>query len=305
MTLSIGLSAYNISAAELVRLAVAADEAGFESLWLGEHVVLPVDYASDHPTSGGSGHQHHRGPIVDPSTTLVDPLVALSACAAVTSRIRLATGVFILPLRHPLLTARMTLTLQDAAGGRFFLGAGSGWLREEFDALDVHFDDRAGRMDESIRILRRAWNGEQFSHDGPLFSFATVQATTKPVDVPLILGGNSERALRRAAAFGDGWFSSGTPALDDARRLRDRVLSLRAESDDARAPFPVYVRVPTSEPEVLARYEAEGFQHVLVWADQVWPRDGDDDHRRRALLSAADTLGVRRSTATTPNKPPT
>ena len=295
MTLSIGLSAYNISAAELVRLAIAGDEAGFESLWLGEHVVLPVDYASDHPTSGSSGHQHHSGPIVDPSTTLVDPLVALSACAAATSRIRLATGVFILPLRHPLLTARMTLTLQDAAGGRFLLGVGSGWLREEFDALDVPFDGRAARMDESISILRRAWNGEQFSHDGPCFSFATVQATAKPVDVPLILGGNSERALRRAAALGDGWFSSGTPTLDDARRLRDRVLTLRAELDDSQAAFPVYVRVATAEPEILARYEAEGFQHVLVWADQVWPRDGDDDHKRRALLSAAAALGVRPS----------
>ena len=220
--MSIGLSTYNISASELIGLAVAADEASFESPWLGEHVVLPLDYASDHPTSGGSGHQHHIGPIVDPSTTLVDPLVALSACAAVTSRIRLATGVFILPLRHPLLTARMTLTLQDAAGGRFMLGVGSGWLREEFDALDVPFDDRATRMDETIAILRQAWNAEQFSHAGTFFSFGTVRATPKPVDVPLILGGNTERALRRAADLGDGWFSSGTPPLEDAGRLRDR-----------------------------------------------------------------------------------
>jgi alkanesulfonate monooxygenase SsuD/methylene tetrahydromethanopterin reductase-like flavin-dependent oxidoreductase (luciferase family) len=103
-----------------------------------------LDYGSDHPSAGGTGHQHHRGAIIDPSTTLVDPLVVTGACAAVTSRIRLATGIFILPLRHPLLTARMALTPQDVAGGRFMLGVGSGWRREEFDALGVPFDDRAG-----------------------------------------------------------------------------------------------------------------------------------------------------------------
>ena len=227
MTLRIGLSAYDISATELVRLAAAADEAGFESLWLGEHIVLPSDYGSEHPTTGDTAHQHHTGPIVDPSTKLLDPLVALAACASVTTQLRLATGIFILPLRHPLLTARMTLTLQDVAGGRFLLGVGSGWLEEEFDALAVPFDDRAARMDETLAILRRAWSGEVFSHDGPLFAFGNVQVSPEPVDVPLILGGNSERALRRAATAGDGWFSSGTPSIEDAVRLRDRVIELR------------------------------------------------------------------------------
>jgi probable F420-dependent oxidoreductase len=291
--MKIGLSTYNISASELVQLCVAAEDAGFESLWLGEHIVLPVDYSSDHPTSGSTGHQHHTGPIVDPSTTLVDPLVALSACAAVTTRIRLATGVFILPLRHPLLTARMTLTLQDAAGGRFMLGVGSGWLREEFDALDVPFDGRAARMDETIAILRKAWNAEEFSHAGTSFSFGTVRAAHDPVTVPLILGGNTERALRRAAAVGDGWFSSGTPSLEDAIGLRDRVLALRAA--EGLPPFPVYVRVPSADPDVLARYDAEGFEHGLVWADQLWPAKGDVEDKRSSFFTAAAELGVRPS----------
>ena len=189
--------------------------------------MLPSDYGSEHPTTGDTAHQHHTGPIVDPSTKLLDPLVALAACASVTTQLRLATGIFILPLRHPLLTARMTLTLQDVAGGRFLLGVGSGWLEEEFDALAVPFDDRAARMDETLAILRQAWSGDVFSHDGPLFSFGNVQLSPEPVDVPLILGGNTERALRRAATAGDGWFSSGTPSFDDAVRLRDRVLELR------------------------------------------------------------------------------
>ena len=94
----VGLSAYDIEASELVALAQAADE----SLWLGEHVVLPVDYGSEHPTTGASAHQHHTGPIIDPSTILLDPLVALGGAAAVTERMLLATGIYLLPLRHPL-----------------------------------------------------------------------------------------------------------------------------------------------------------------------------------------------------------
>jgi alkanesulfonate monooxygenase SsuD/methylene tetrahydromethanopterin reductase-like flavin-dependent oxidoreductase (luciferase family) len=199
--------------------------------------------------------------------------------------------VYILPLRHPLLTARMTLTVQDAADGRFMLGVGSGWLREEFDALNVPFDDRAGRMDETIAILRRAWNGEEFAHTGPTFAFPTVLATPKPVDVPLIMGGNTERALRRAANLGDGWFSSGTPGLEDAARLRDRVLALRTEI--GQPPFPVYVRVPTADPAVLDRYEAEGFDRVVVWADQLWPAEGSAADKREAFMAASATLGLR------------
>jgi probable F420-dependent oxidoreductase len=290
MAMTIGLSAYNISASELIRLAVAADEAGFESLWLGEHVVLPLNYGSDHPSAGGAGHQHHRGPIIDPSTTLVDPLVALGACAGATTRIRLATGIFILPLRHPMLTARMTLTLQDVARGRFLLGVGSGWLREEFEVLYVPFDDRASRMDETIEILRQAWSAEPFSHAGTSFAFGAVQVTPKPVAIPLILGGNTERALRRAARLGDGWFTSGTPTLEDAIRLRNRVLALGAAS--GQPAFPVYVRASRPDPALLGQYEAEGFEHVVVWADQVWPADGDLEHKRRALATAADALGV-------------
>lgn len=298
MTLRVGLSAYDISAPDLVQLAASADAAGFESLWLGEHIVLPSDYGSEHPTTGDTAHQHHTGPIVDPSTKLLDPLVALSACAAVTTHLRLATGIFILPLRHPLLTARMTLTLQDVAGGRFLLGVGSGWLEEEFAALGVPFDDRAGRMDETLAILRQAWSGETFSHESPLFAFGEVRLSPEAVAVPLVLGGNSERALRRAATVGDGWFSSGTPSFDDAVRLRDRVRELR-DATGAHGEFPTYVRVASPHEADLARYDAEGFEHVLVWADQLWPAEGDPDSKRTAFASAATRLGVEpRRTAT-------
>ena len=122
--MKIGLTAYDVHAAEFLDLAKAADEAGFSSLWLGEHIVLPLSFTTAHPTKVQPGEQHHTGPIVAPDTELVDPLVQLGAAAAVTTRIELATGIFILPLRHPLAVARSTCTVQELAGGRFTLGLG-------------------------------------------------------------------------------------------------------------------------------------------------------------------------------------
>jgi hypothetical protein len=118
----IGLTAYDVPAREFLDLAAAADEAGFSSLWLGEHVVLPIGYSTEHPTKVQPGRQHHTGPIVSPDTELVDPLVQLGAAAAVTTCITLATGIFILPLRHPLAVARSACTVHELSGG----GSGSG-----------------------------------------------------------------------------------------------------------------------------------------------------------------------------------
>ena len=291
MTMRVGLSAYDIEASELVALTQAADEAGFESLWLGEHLVLPLDYGSEHPTTGDSAHQHHTGPIIDPSTVLIDPMVALAGAAARSANIVLATGIYLLPLRHPIAVARMSLTLQDIAGGRFVLGVGSGWLAEEFNALGVPFDERGSRFDESIDVLRAMWSGEVVSHRGTHFEFGPVQLCPKPVEIPLVLGGNTDRALRRVAAKADGWFSSGTPDFEDALQLRDRVVAACGDAGRDR-PLPMHFRVPSATAADLDRYAREGFDHVVVWADQVWPSDGDLDAKRASLFEAADRLGV-------------
>ena len=287
----VGLSCYDIAASDLVELAVAADRTGFDSIWLGEHVVLPLDYESAHPTAGDTAHQHHGGPIVDPDTVLVDPLVALAAAAAATSHVRLATGIYLLALRPPLVTARMTATLADVSGGRFVLGVGSGWLEEEFAAVGVPFAERGPRVDESIDILRKAWSGKPFDHDGRFWSFGRVQVASGPVDVPLVLGGNTERALRRAAVRADGWFASGTPSFDDAVRLRSRLLELRADAG-LHEPFPTYTRVAEADPAQLDRYDDAGFDAVVVWADQLWPATGDRDGKVAALGEAATRLGL-------------
>jgi len=252
---------------------------------------LPLDYGSEHPTTGATAHRHHSGPIVDPSTILVDPLVALSAAAAATKRIKLATGIYLLPLRPPLITARMTATLHDVSRGRFLLGVGSGWLEEEFDAIGVPFAERGSRYEEAIEILRLAWSGEPFRFEGRHFRNGLVQLSEAPVAVSLILGGNTERALRRAALKADGWFASGTPAFADAVRWRDRLVQLRNENGGS-GEFPVWVRVPKPDPDDIARYRQAGLDRVLVWADQVWPATGDLASKRASLADAAALLGV-------------
>lgn len=186
-----GLSVYDVTATELVEVALAAEAAGFDSLWLGEHLLLPVDYGAVHPTR--RPEQERAARIVGPDTRLVDPLVALAGAAAHTRRLQLATGIYLLPLRHPLAVARATLTLQELSGGRLLLGVGAGWLRDEFEALAVPFGDRALRLEESIEILRRAWAGGVFEHHGTVYDFGPVQLTAHPVRVPLILGGTPLR----------------------------------------------------------------------------------------------------------------
>ena len=286
----IGISAYDMTATDLLDLASAADDAGFDMLWLGEHLFLPVAYEAEHPTSGGDAHKHHTGPVVSPDTELLDPLVELAAVAGATRRIRLATGIFILPLRHPLATARAAATLQEASGGRFSFGVGFGWLQVEFDALGIPFDERVGRFEESIDVMRAAWAGGPLEHHGRHFSFDTVQLTSRAVHVPLILGGNSPRALRRAARLGDGWFSSGTPDLDEAQRLRDELYRLRAEAGRT-GPFRIFVRMEPADPTTIERYAAAGFDDVAIWADQLWaPGRGADPHA--ALAAAAGDLRI-------------
>lgn len=288
--MKIGLSTYDIAASDLAHLAQAADEAGFESLWLGEHIVLPMAYASEHPTSGGETVQHHTGPIIDPDTILVDPLVALAGAAAVTRRLALATGIYLVPLRHPILIARATSTLQELCGGRFMLGVGSGWLREEFDALGIDFARRARLLDETLDALHALWSGEVVTHRGDAFQFGPVKLGPTPSRVPVILGGNTDPALRRVVARADGWFSSGTPSFDDARRLRDRLDAFASEHGRTR-PLPLWFRT-ADEIDQLDRYVDDGFENVVLWADRFWPKEGDLEHRRAVFLERLDASGL-------------
>ena len=291
----VGISCYDLPPADLVDLATAAERAGFDSIWLGEHVLAPVQYDSHHPTQLGSeaGHgtaNHNGKPIVDPSVELVDPLVALAAVAARTARLSLATGIYLLPLRHPLLTARAAATLSDLSGGRLRLGIGAGWLREEFTALDVPFASRMARTKEAIGVLRAAWRGGTVEFHGSHYDFDAVQISTHPIPVPIVLGGNSEPALRRAVELGDGWFSSGIPTFDEARRLRDRISTLQDELRRA-DPLATTWRIAEPDPELIDRYDRAGFEELLVMHYDVWVGETLDE-RVEQLDKVGASLGL-------------
>ncbi|UYP20836.1 TIGR03619 family F420-dependent LLM class oxidoreductase [Rhodococcus sp. Z13] len=289
---TVGLCTYGITPHDALDLARAADELGFHALWLGEHVLHPISYGSAHPSTGT--RQHHSGPIVDDTTELTDPLALHAAIAACTQRLMLGTAVYVTALRHPLHTARTTITLQELSGGRLLFGIGSGWLEEEFTALDVPFTRRFARTDECVEILRKAWGGESFAHEGAHYRFDEVRLHPRPVTVPVVYGGNGPRALARAARLGDAWISSGTPTFEEAVELVGTLRRHRREID-GNADFPCYVRVEITEETTasdLHRYREHGLDDLVVWADAGW-KGATLAQRRENLAALADRLGVR------------
>jgi probable F420-dependent oxidoreductase len=185
-----------------VTLARAAEAAGFESLWTVEHTVVPAGYESDYPYDR-SGRM--PGPEDSP---IPDPLIWLAYVAAATTTIKLATGILIAPQRHPVLLAKETGTLASLSGDRLVLGVGAGWLAEEFDALDVPFAERGRRLDDHIGALRALWAGSPASYDGAFTSFKDIFCEPRPPagSIPIVIGGHSPVAARRAGRLGDGFF---------------------------------------------------------------------------------------------------
>ena len=178
-----------------LHVARAAEAAGFESVWTGEHVVLPDPQAPPSPAP--------------PDTPMVDPAVALAFLAAGTQRLRLGTGIIILPQRNPLVLAKELASVDVVSNGRLLFGLGAGYLRAEFDALGVSFEQKGARTSEAIEVIRTLWTQEKPVFQGRFWSFSGIQAMPQPVQKPhppIIVGGHSPGAFRRAVAQGDGWY---------------------------------------------------------------------------------------------------
>jgi probable F420-dependent oxidoreductase len=201
--LLVPLSSMNATPAFLRALGPAVEERGFESIWVPEHVVLFDDYESTYPYAE-SGKFPGGG-----DAGLLDPLVALTYLAAVTDRVRLGTGICLLPQRNPVYTAKQVADLDVLSGGRVDFGIGVGWLKEEFDALNVPFAQRGKRTDEYLEILRSLWTEPTSSFAGDLYTLPPARLYPKPVQAPLPVhvGGESPAAMRRAARHGQGWFT--------------------------------------------------------------------------------------------------
>ena len=218
--MQLGLHALGIGAGArrdvIDAVARCAEAAGVATLWAGEHVVMVDEPASRYPYSDD-------GRIAVPADAdWLDPLVALSFAAAATSRIRLATGIMLLPEHNPVLVAKQTASIDVLSGGRLCLGVGVGWSEEEFAALGVPFAGRGRRMDEYIDAMRTLWRDDVASFHGTHVRFEGIRVNPRPVHdrrIPIVIGGNGDAALRRAALAGDGWYGFYLSLDETAERL--------------------------------------------------------------------------------------
>jgi len=221
-----GTFLFQTQPASLAAIARKAEELGFESLWIPEHIILPVKYRSPYPYA-----KDGRMP-APPDVPLHDPLLALAYVAGITTRIKLATGVYVVPIRNAITTAKAVASLDVLSGGRFIFGVGIGWLEEEFEAVGMNFKDRALRTREYLELMEALWTQDDPVYRGKTVSIDGFKFMPKPLQrphPPVVFGGNTEPSLKRAARLGDGWYgiaASIDAARGDIARLREHERAL-------------------------------------------------------------------------------
>jgi probable F420-dependent oxidoreductase len=230
-----GLPLFGVSPRYYADIAKAAEDNGFESVWMPEHLVFPEEIPPTYLYTD-SGY-----PPVTSDTPLFDVWVSLSNIAQATSTIRLATNVYVLPLRHPIEVARSVVTLDRLSNGRVTLGIGVGWLEEEFTAVGRSFHDRGKRTDVMIPLMRRFWTEDVIEHHDEHFDIPPIKFQPKPRfgTIPIEVGGVSKPALRRAGQLGDGWIEIGSATLEAAREKLDVVQGHREAAGREGLPFEV------------------------------------------------------------------
>ena len=247
-------------------VTVAADELGYDSVWMPEHLVLPVHM-------GGSPHAGAEHPPIPANIPVYDTFVYLSHLASRTTNIRFGTHVYNIGLRHPFTTARAAATLDIISNGRLLLGIGASWMREEWDAVGLDFDTRGKRVDEAIEVCRRLWTDAELEFHGEHFDFAPVMFEPKPVQqpIPLIIGGDGPAALRRAATVGAGWIpmNHSIEELPEARDKLARLCEQHGRTDPVEITFGAGLVLAPSD---IVQYERAGVDRVLV---RPWQRSRD------------------------------
>lgn len=276
-------------------MARRLEAAGFDSLWASDHVVMTEDTSRSYYPFGDDG-----SPGWDVTTPWYDALIVLAQAAAVTERVELGTAVLVLPQRHPVVLAKQVASLDALAGGRVALGVGAGWFREEFEALGVDFDARGQRFSEWLDLLRRCWAGRPEAFDGQHYRLpaGVICEPTPARHVPLLIGGVSDVALRRAATQGDGWLGlQRTDQLDpDAARgavARLREQARAAERDPAELRVVLRIIGSAGNCDTVAAavpaLVAAGVHEIVV--DSDWALDRDELRVIDRLRDAAAEAG--------------
>lgn len=268
------------------RIAAAAEEAGFDSVAVSDHVVYPARLESRYPyTPDGV-------PLFSPDEDWPDPWVAVGAMSAVTTRLRFLTNVYVLPLRNPFVVAKAVGTAAYLSRGRVGLGIGAGWMAEEFELMGQPFARRGKRMDEMVEVIRALWRGGMVEHHGEFYDFDPVEMRpAPPAPVPIYVGGHSEIAMRRAATLGDGWLGMyySVEELEQHCRTLERA---REDAGTADRPFEIIASpMVTPTAENCERLEAAGVTTILTSAWMAQGVLGPDSTEQAIELIA--TFGER------------
>jgi probable F420-dependent oxidoreductase len=254
--ISVPLPAYLVDVGAMARTAEAL---GFESFWCAEHPFIPVHTTSRFPGTAD-------GVIPEAYAHFIDPFVALARASGTTSRIKLATGIVLVPERHPLMLAKEVSTLDLFSGGRFLFGIGAGWLREETQLMGGDFDHRWGQTRESILAMKELWTKPEAEFHGKFYDFPPVRSNPKPVQKPhppVLLGGDAPRVLERVVAWGDGWLPNRVTPVE-LREKRATLDRLAREAGRDPAAISISVHGQPADRDLIARLHDAGATRVIV-----------------------------------------
>jgi len=254
--ISVPLPAYLVDVGAMAR---KAEELGFESFWCAEHPFIPVQSESRFPGS-------EDGVIPETYSHFIDPFVALARASGTTSRIKLGTGIVLVPERHPLLLAKEVSTLDLFSGGRFLFGIGAGWLREETQIMGGDFDHRWSQTRESILAMKELWTKREAEFHGKYYDFPPVRSYPKPAQKPhppVLLGGGAKNVLQRIVAWGDGWLPNRiTP--DQLRESRATLDRLAKEAGRDPSAITISVHGQPADRDLIKRLHDAGATRVIV-----------------------------------------
>ena len=262
--MSVGVStplpAYTVDPAFMAR---KAEELGFESIWYAEHPAVPVESASPFPATGGE--------IPWTYSHFTDPYIALARASGATSRIKLGTGITLVPERNPLLLAKEIASLDRFSGGRFLFGIGTGWLREETEIFGGDFEHRWTQTREALEVMKELWTKDEAEYHGTYYNFPAVKSYPKPAQQPhppIIIGGMARNVLRRVVAHADGWLPNRvTPAEVEDSRCRLDAMSAEAGRDPKSITISVYGQPPDGA--AVRSYLDAGADRVVVRPEHV------------------------------------
>ena len=258
--LVVPLPAYTLDPAFIAK---KAEDLGFESIWYHEHPILPVSSASPFPSTGGEIPWTYRH--------FSEPYIALAMAAAVTSRIKLCTGITLVPERNPLILAKQISVLDHHSNGRFVFGVGTGWNREETTMMGGDFDHRWTQAREAVAALKELWTKEEAEFHGKYYDFPLVYMYPKPVQQPhppVLLGGNAPNVLQRVSRWADGWLPNRvTPErVDEARNILDALADERGRDPES-ITISVFGQAPDTTREQVESFLNAGALRVSVWAN--------------------------------------